>query len=76
MMCDMSYVGSYTHLNAVYPMKSFQYGREETAKFVGQELMRTLNLTRHEGATKFVHSCYDGVYASKEERTRGGGCLR
>ena len=64
------------YLNAVYPMKSFQYGREETAKFVGQELMRTLNLTRHEVATKFVHSCYDGVYASKEERTRGGGCLR
>lgn len=65
-----------TYLNAVYPMKSDQYSGEETAKFVGKELMRTLNLTRHEVATKFVHSCYDGVYASKEERSRGGGCLR
>ena len=56
-------------------MKSNQYSGEATAKFVGEELMRTLGLTRNEVANKFVHSYYDGVYASKDERVRGGGCL-
>ena len=64
------------YLNAVHLMKSNQYSGEATAKFVGEELMRTLGLTRNEVANKFVHSCYDGVYASKDERVRGGGCLR
>ena len=64
------------YLNAVHPMRSDQYSGEQTAKFVGEELMRTLQLTRNEVSTKFVHACYDGVYASRDQRHRGGGCLR
>ena len=64
------------YLNSIHPMKSFEYSGEETAKFVGEELMRTLGLTRNEVASKVTHGVYDGVYASREERVRGGGSLR
>ena len=48
---------------------------KNTAIFIGKELMRTLNLRRDQVASKFVHSVYDGVYATEEERVKGGGSL-
>ena len=56
-------------------MKSYEYSGEETAEFIGKELMRTLNLSKEEVASKYIHMVYDGVYATNEERVKGGGSL-
>ena len=62
-------------LNSVHPMKSDEYGGEKTAEFIGKELMRTLKLSKEEVGAKYVHMVYDGVYATREERVKGGGYL-
>ena len=59
-------------LNSVHPMKSDEYGGEKTAEFIGKELMRTLKLSKEEVGAKYVHMVYDGVYATGEERVKGG----
>ena len=38
-------------------------------------LTETLGVTRSKLATMIIHFVYDGVYASKDERVRGGGSL-
>lgn len=62
-------------LNSIHQMKSTEYSAESTADMVGRDLMTSLGLTREEVGTIFVHAVYDGVYATKEERTKGGGGL-
>ena len=37
--------------------------------------MASLGITRDQVGKVFHHSVYDGVYASPEERVKGGGCL-
>ena len=63
------------YLNSIHPIKVEQYDAKGTAKFVGEELMESLRLSKKEVKEKFVDAVYDGVYASKEERSAGGGCL-
>ena len=63
-------------LNAIHPMKSDEYESEETAKMVGETLMSTLGLTKEQLKMRFVSVVYDGVYATKEQRTKGGGSLK
>ena len=37
--------------------------------------METLGITRTRLASVLVHFVYDGVYATRDERVDGGGCL-
>ena len=52
-----------------------EYDGRGSARMLGDVLMNSLNLTKDEVASKFKHGTYDGVYASKQERIAGGGCL-
>ena len=51
------------------------YDSNGTAQMVIRVLTETLGLTETKLATILRHFVYDGVYASKQERIRGGGCL-
>lgn len=62
-------------LNSIHQMKSSEYSAESTAEMIGRDMMTSLGMTREEIRTVFVHAVYDGVYATKEERTKGGGSL-
>jgi hypothetical protein len=46
-----------------------------TASMVVKCLSETLGLSLTELGLKLVHFVYDGVYATKEQRVSGGGCL-
>ena len=70
------YLGKiYIYLNRIHPMLSTEYDGESTAKFVADDLMMSLGYSRYQLAEKVVHVAYDGVYATPEERSHGGGCL-
>lgn len=62
-------------LNKLQKLSSIDYSGDETAKMVVSVLKETLGLTDTQLARILRHFVYDGVYASKEERVRGGGCL-
>lgn len=57
-------------LNNLHVMRSYEYSGEETANMIGLDLMESLGLTRRQISEIFGHIAYDGVYASKKERTR------
>ena len=48
---------------------------EGTARSVVRALMETLGLTKTRLAGLLRHFCYDGVYATDEQRVAGGGSL-
>ena len=62
-------------LNSIHLMTSSDYDGEGSAAMVGNDLMKSLGLTREEVAKVFVHAAYDGVYSLTSERVRGGGSL-
>jgi hypothetical protein len=62
-------------LNSIHQMKSTEYSGESTAEMIGRDLMTSLGMSREQIGRVFVHAVYDGVYATKEERKMGGGCL-
>ena len=57
-------------LNNLHVMRSYEYSREETANMIVLDLMESLGLNRRQISEIFGHIAYDGVYASKKERTR------
>ena len=65
----------YVILNKLQKLSTDQYDSFGTAKMLISVLTETLGITETKLASIFTHLVYDGVYASKEERIRGGGCL-
>ena len=62
-------------LNKLVKISTTEYDGPGTASMVISCLTETLGLTRTQLASKLVHFCYDGVYATEEQRVRGGGSL-
>jgi hypothetical protein len=70
------YLGKiYIYLNSIHPMKSNEYDGVRTAEFVANDLIKSLGYTKEHLAEVVSHVAYDGVYATSEERSHGGGCL-
>ena len=62
-------------LNKLEKMSEDDYDGEGTAVMVVRVLEETLGYNRFGLAQSLVHFVYDGVFANKEERVKGGGCL-
>ena len=62
-------------LNKLHKLGLLEYDSMGTAKMVINVLTETLGLTQTKLATILRHFVYDGVYASPQERVRGGGSL-
>ena len=62
-------------LNKLAKLSTDEYDAEGTADVLINTLIETLGVTRTRLAVLLVHFVYDGVYATKEERVSGGGCL-
>ena len=62
-------------LNKLVKLTTNDYDALGTAEMVINTLTETLGVTRSKLATMIIHFVYDGVYASKDERVRGGGSL-
>ena len=62
-------------LNKLAKLSTDEYDAEGTAEMLVQTLVETLGITRTRLASVLVHFVYDGVYATKDERVSGGGCL-
>jgi len=65
----------YVILNKLQKLSTEQYDSYGTAKMLISVLTETLGITETKLASIFTHLVYDGVYASKEDRICGGGCL-
>ena len=65
----------YVLLNKLVHLSTKDYDGPGTAEMVLKCLEETTGLTRTEIKEKLVHVSYDGVYAEREERIRGGGSL-
>ena len=62
-------------LNKLVKLSTDEYDADGTAEMVISCLLETLGVSRSKLALMLVHFVYDGVYASKDERVNGGGCL-
>ena len=62
-------------LNSVHKMNPEEYSGAGAAEMLGKVLMTSLGLSKEDVAEKFCHGTYDGVYATTQERVRGGGSL-
>ena len=62
-------------LNKLEKLSTIDYTGNGTALMVVRVLNETLGLTNTKLARILKHFVYDGVYASNEERIKGGGCL-
>ena len=62
-------------LNKLQKLGTLDYDGNGTAKMLISALTETLGVTETKLAKIFKHLVYNGVYASQEERIRGGGCL-
>ena len=56
-------------------MSTKDYDAKGTAEMVGNDLMKSLNLTREQVGRIFCHAVYDGIYSLTSERVAGGGSL-
>lgn len=56
-------------------MNPEEYSGAGAAEMLGKVLMTSLGLSKEDVAEKFCHGTYDGVYATTQERVRGGGSL-
>ena len=63
-------------LNRVQPMSSWDYEGKGAANMVINTLKDTLGMSTATLAQKCHHFSYDGVYATNEERYKGGGSLK
>ena len=68
-------VKAHVMLNKLEKMSLEGYSSEGCAQMVVDTLMETLGLTKTQLALTLKHFVYDGVYATTEERTHGGGSL-
>ena len=62
-------------LNKLQLLGTLDYDSNGTALMVVNALKETLGLTSSKLARTLRHFVYDGVYASNNERIKGGGCL-
>ena len=62
-------------LNKLATLSTDEYDAVGTAEMLVQTLVETLGISRTRLASVLVHFVYDGVYATKDERVSGGGCL-
>ena len=62
-------------LNKLVKLSTSEYDGPGTANMVINCVTETLGLTKTQLANRLVHFCYDGVYASDEQRVCGGGSL-
>ena len=62
-------------LNKLARLSTDEYDADGTAGMLINTLVETLGVTRTRLASMLVHFVYDGVYATKDERVSGGGCL-
>ena len=62
-------------MNELKELKIEDYDSVGTARMVVDSLCSTLGCSETELANRLRHFSYDGVYADKEERVAGGGCL-
>ena len=62
-------------LNEIRPMTTMDHDSRGTALMVVRSLCETWAIDKNQLADKLEHFSYDGVYASPEERTHGGGSL-
>ena len=60
-------------LNSLHRMTSEEGDSEGTARMVATVLMETLGLSMSALKARCHHFCYDGVYATREERTTNNG---
>ena len=76
-MCTYYFYHGWLHIivNELFVMKEDDYCSVGTARAVVSSLMRTLGVSRTRLAKILRHMAYDGVYATKEQRTAGGGSL-
>ena len=51
------------------------YNSEGSARALVESVCKTLGITRAKSAKLLRHLAYDGVYATTEQRTGGGGSL-
>ena len=65
----------YVFINELCLMDEDDYSSEGCAEALVACLTRTLGITRTRLAVILRHLAYDGVYATKEQRTAGGGYL-
>ena len=62
-------------LNKLQKLSTQDYDANGTAKMLISVLTETLGITQSKLASILKHLVYDGVYASPQERVRGGGSL-
>ena len=62
-------------MNKLQKLSTVDYDANGTANMVINTLCETLGVTKMKLSRILKHFVYDGVYASKEERVRGGGSL-
>ena len=62
-------------LNKLQKLGTFDYDSIGTAKMLISVLTETLGVSETRLSKILKHLVYDGVYASQEERIRGGGYL-
>ena len=69
------YGKQHVFLNELAIMEEDDYNSEGAALSLIESLVKTLCITRADLAKILRHLAYDGVYATTEQRTAGGGCL-
>ena len=62
-------------LNKLQKLSTSDYDAPGTANMVIETLCETLGFSKSKLSRILKHFIYDGVYADKEERVEGGGCL-
>ena len=62
-------------LNKLHKLRTDEYSSEDTATMLIEVLCETLGVSKTKLSKILKHLIYDGVYADKEERLLGGGCL-
>ena len=66
----------HSYLNEIRKMNVEDYDSEGTARMTIEVMMRTLGISEARFSRLIKHFSYDGVFADKEERVSGGGCLQ
>ena len=66
----------HSFLNEIRKMNTQDYDAEGTAQMTIEVMTRTLGISELRFSQVIKHFSYDGVFADKEERVSGGGCLQ
>ena len=66
----------HSYLNELRKMNIEDYDTDGTARMTIEVMTRTLGISEKKFSQLIKHFSYDGVFADKEERVSGGGCLQ